>query len=242
MPNSPSQFENKIKIYSDGADKASMLEMAGNPAISGLTTNPSLMKKAGVTDYKPYCLDILKSIKDKPISFEVFSDEFSEMKRQAMEIKSWADNVYVKIPIMNSKGESSIPLIKELSHSGVKLNVTAIFTMHQTLETCLAVQGGAPSIVSIFAGRIADSGRDPKPLMKAASLLCKTMDKNIELLWASTREVYNIVEAEQTGCHIITVPPDIIKKMKGFGRDLTDLSLDTVKTFKADSEAAGFKL
>lgn len=242
MPNSPSLFENKIKVYSDGADKASMLEMAGNPAISGLTTNPSLMKKAGITDYKSFCLDILATIKDKPISFEVFSDDFAEMKRQAHEINSWGKNVYVKIPIMNSKGESSIPLVKELSHSGVKLNITAIFTMQQTLDTCLAVKGGAPSIVSIFAGRIADSGRDPMPLMKAASLLCKTMDKNIELLWASTREVFNIIQAEQAGCHIITVPPDIIKKMKGLNRDLHDLSLDTVKTFKADSEAAGFKL
>lgn len=237
-----SSFKNKIKIYSDGADKASMLEMNSNPLISGLTTNPSLMKKAGITDYRSFCLDILKSITTKPVSFEVFSDDFAEMKKQAMEIKSWGENVYVKIPIMNSKGESSIPLVKELAHAGVKLNVTAIFTMDQTLETCYAVKGGAPSIVSIFAGRIADSGRDPSPLMKGASLICETLDKNIELLWASTREVYNIVEAEESGCHIITVPPDIIKKMSGFNRDLTQLSLDTVKTFKADSEAAGFKL
>jgi transaldolase len=237
-----SSFKNKIKIYSDGADKASMLEMNSNPLISGLTTNPSLMKKAGITDYRSFCLDILKSITTKPVSFEVFSDDFAEMKKQAMEIKSWGENVYVKIPIMNSKGESSIPLVKELAHAGVKLNVTAIFTMDQTLETCYAVKGGAPSIVSIFAGRIADSGRDPRPLMKGASLICETLDKNIELLWASTREVYNIVEAEESGCHIITVPPDIIKKMSGFNRDLTQLSLDTVKTFKADSEAAGFKL
>jgi transaldolase len=242
MPNSPSLFSSKIKIYSDGADKKSMLEMAANPAISGLTTNPSLMKKAGITDYKTFCLDILQTIKDKPISFEVFSDEFSEMKRQAQEIKSWGKNVYVKIPIMNSRGESSIPLIKELSQSGVKLNVTAIFTMEQTLETCYAVKGGAPSIVSIFAGRIADSGRNPIPLMQGASLICKTLDPNIELLWASTREVYNIVEAELAGCHIITVPPDIIKKMSGFNKDLKSLSLDTVKTFKSDSEAAGFSL
>jgi transaldolase len=216
--------------------------MNSNPLISGLTTNPSLMKKAGITDYRSFCLDILKSITTKPVSFEVFSDDFAEMKKQAMEIKSWGENVYVKIPIMNSKGESSIPLVKELAHAGVKLNVTAIFTMDQTLETCYAVKGGAPSIVSIFAGRIADSGRDPRPLMKGASLICETLDKNIELLWASTREVYNIVEAEESGCHIITVPPDIIKKMSGFNRDLTQLSLDTVKTFKADSEAAGFKL
>lgn len=234
--------ELKIKIYSDGADKASMLEMAKDPKISGITTNPSLMKKAGVTDYKSYCLEILSLIKNKPISFEVFSDEFSEMKRQAAEIKSWAENVYVKIPIMNSKGESAIPLIRELSQNGVRLNVTAIFTYQQALETCLAVKGGAPSIVSIFAGRLADSGLDPMPLMTAAAETCRSMDPNIELLWASTREVYNIFQAQQAGCHIITAPPDVIKKMSGLGKKPIDLSLDTVLTFKKDSEAAGFKL
>lgn len=237
-----SSFQNRIKVYSDGADKASMLEMAKNPLIKGLTTNPSLMKKAGVTDYKSFCLDILTHIKDKPLSFEVFTDSLEEMAKQAMEIKTWGANVYVKIPIMNSQGASTIELVRELSRKGVKLNVTAIFTMQQITETINAVAGGAPSIVSVFAGRIADSGRDPMPTMIAASQLCATLDKNIELLWASTREVYNIVQAEQAGCHIITVPPDIIKKMSGFNRDLHDLSLDTVKTFKADSEAAGFKL
>ncbi len=237
-----SPFQNKIKIYSDGADKASMLEMAKNPMIKGLTTNPSLMKKAGISDYKTFCLDILTQIKDKPLSFEVFTDSIAEMHRQAMEIKTWGENVYVKIPIMNSEGQSTIELVRELAHKGVKLNVTAIFTMEQTVETVLALKGGAPSIVSIFSGRIADSGRDPMPMMIAASELCRSIDKNIELLWASTREVYNIIQAEQAGCHIITVPPDIIKKMSGINKEPFQLSLETVKAFKADAEAAGFKL
>jgi transaldolase len=239
---SMSPFQNKIKVYSDGADKASMLEMAKNPTIKGLTTNPSLMKKAGISDYKSFCLDILTHIKDKPLSFEVFTDSISEMAKQALEIKTWGENVYVKIPIMNSEGHSTIELVRELSHKGVKLNVTALFTMEQIVETVMAVKGGAPSIVSVFAGRLADSGRDPMPIMVAASELCRTIDKNIELLWASTREVINIVQAEQAGCHIITVPPDIIKKMSGINKDPYQLSLETVKTFKADAEAAGFKL
>lgn len=236
------QYAKKIKIYSDGADKASMLEMAKNPLIQGLTTNPSLMKKAGVTDYKAFCLDILTHIKDKPLSFEIFTDDIKDMKRQGLEINTWGKNVYVKIPITNSEGQSTIPLVRELSQSGVKLNVTAIMTMQQTIETVLALRGGAPSIVSIFAGRIADTGRDPMPLMQAAAALCRGTDPNIELLWASTREAFNIVQAEQAGCHIITSPPDIIKKVSGFNKDLNELSLETVRTFKADSEAAGFKL
>lgn len=239
---SPSPFQNKIKIYADGADRASMLELATDGRIQGLTTNPSLMKKAGVNDYKAFCLDILSHIKEKPLSFEVFTDSLDEMARQALEIKTWGENVYVKIPIMNSEGKSTVNLVKDLSQKGVKLNVTAIFTMQQVAETALAVKGGAPSIISIFAGRLADSGRDPMPLMIASSELCRSLDSKIELLWASTREVFNIVQAEQAGCHIITVPPDIVKKMTGFNREPYDLSLDTVKTFKADAEAAGYKL
>lgn len=235
-------FQNKIKIYTDGADKKSMLEMANNPFVQGLTTNPSLMKKAGISNYTEFCLDILKVIKDKPISFEVFADDFKEMYRQAQIIKKWADNVYVKIPIMNSKGESSIPLIKELSHEGIKLNVTALFTLEQITQTVDAVKKGAPSVVSVFAGRIADSGRDPMPLMSVAADLCRVSGDQIELLWASTREAYNIIQAEQAGCHIITAPPDVIKKISGFSRDPWELSLDTVKTFKSDSDAAGFSI
>lgn len=240
--NLKSPFQNKVKIYTDGADKKSMLEMAANPYVQGLTTNPSLMKKAGISDYVEFCKDILGTIKNKPISFEVFADDFPEMKRQALIINKWAENVYVKIPIMNSKGESSIPLIKELSQAGIKLNVTALFTWDQIQETVMAVKNGAPSVVSVFAGRIADSGRDPIPMMTVASDYCSTHGDQIELLWASTREVFNIVQAELCGCHIITAPPDVIKKISGFNKSPWDLSLDTVKTFKSDSEAAGFKI
>lgn len=238
----PSPYANKVKIYSDGADKTAMLEMAKNPLIKGLTTNPSLMKKAGVSDYKTFCLDILTHIKDKPLSFEVFTDDITDMKRQANEINTWGKNVYVKIPITNSEGQSTIPLIKELTKAGVKLNVTAILTMQQIIETVMALKGGAPSIVSVFAGRIADTGRDPMPMMSAAATLCRETDPNIELLWASSREALNIVQAEQTGCHIITATPDLVKKTSMFNKDLAQLSLETVRMFKTDAEAAGYKL
>jgi len=232
----------RVKIYADGADRKNMLELAKNPIVQGLTTNPSLMKSAGVTDYKAFSLDILSQIKDKPISFEVFADDFKEMKRQAMEIKSWGSNVYVKIPVTNSEGNSAVELVEELSHAGVKLNVTAIFTLEQTWNVCRALKGGAPSIVSVFAGRIADSGRDPIPLMQAALEICKNAGPQIELLWASSREALNIMQADWMGCHIITCTPELIKKMSTFGKDLTEFSLDTVKMFKKDAEAAGFKL
>ncbi len=233
-----------VKLFSDGADRKSMLEMASNPLVQGLTTNPSLMKKAGITDYKTFCQDILSQIKTKPISFEVFADDFQEMRRQAHEINSWGKNVYVKIPITNSEGQSSIALVKELSHQGIKLNVTALFTLEQIWATCQAIQGGAPAVVSVFAGRIADTGRDPMPLMKAALEMCRHVSPKgeAELLWASTREVYNIVQANEVGCDIITVPFDILNKLSMYGTDLTRLSLDTVKTFKKDSDSAGFKL
>lgn len=239
---SPSPFQSKIKIFSDGADKASMLEMAANSQIQGLTTNPSLMKKAGITDYRAFCKDILTQIKTKPISFEVFADEFNEMERQANEINTWGPNVYVKIPITNSEGQSSIPLIQKLAHKNVKLNVTAILTFEQVINTVQALKGGAPSIVSVFAGRIADTGRDPIPLMSASADYCRSMDKNIELLWASSREALNIVQAEMTGTHIITATPDLIKKMSMFNKDLKQLSLETVRMFKTDAETVGYKL
>jgi transaldolase len=240
--NSPSPYKGNVKIFADGADRASMLELVKNPLVKGLTTNPSLMKKSGVRDYKAFCLDILSHIKTHPISFEVFADDFKEMHRQALEIKSWGSNVYVKIPITNSLGKSSIELIKTLSHQGVKLNVTALFTFEQVTETVRALTGGAPSIVSVFAGRVADTGRDPMPLMKASVELCKAADKNIELLWASSRELFNVVQADIAGCHIITCTADIIKKMSLLNKDLTELSLETVQTFKADAESAGFQL
>jgi transaldolase len=238
----PYTYQGRIKIYSDGADRASLLEMNLNPKIAGITTNPSLMRKAGVTDYRGYCKEILTHVTEKPISFEVFADDIAEMKRQALEIKTWGKNVFVKIPITNSKGESCLPLVKELSQAGVKLNVTALFTIEQVRGTCDAVRGGSPTIVSVFAGRLADTGVDPMPLMRASLPLCVAAGKDVELLWASTREVYNVVQAEETGCHIITAPADIIKKMAGFGKTALEMSLDTVRTFKADSEAAGFKL
>jgi transaldolase len=236
------QFQGSIKIYSDGADRKSMLEMAKNPLVKGLTTNPSLMKLAGVQDYRSYCKGILSEITDKPISFEVFADDFAEMEKQAQEINSWGANVYVKIPITNSLGASSIPLIESLTRKGVKLNVTALFTLDQVEATCRAVKGGAPTVVSVFAGRIADSGYDPIPLMVEGSKVCASVGPEVELLWASTREVFNIIQAELAGCQIITVPPEMIKKVSGFRKDLLQASLDTVKAFKKDSEAAGFKL
>jgi len=240
MENSP--YQGKIKIFADGADKASMLDFLKNPAVKGFTTNPSLMRKSGVKDYKSFCLELLSEIKRHPISFEVFADDFTEMHRQALEINSWAENVYVKIPITNSRGESSIELIQNLSHQNVKLNVTALFTHDQVNQTVKALKGGAPSVVSVFAGRIADTGRDPIPLMTQAARLCRETDSNIELLWASSREFFNLVQAELCGCHIITCTPDIIKKLSMLNKDPMALSLETVQTFKADSDAAGFKL
>lgn len=232
----------KIKIFLDGADRAQMLEMNSNPLVAGFTTNPSLMRKSGVQDYRGFAKEILFAIPNKPISFEVFADDLSGMRSQANEIATWGKNVYVKIPVTNSLGESTAPLIRELSLKGVQLNLTAILTLSQTWEMCSAVKGGASAFISVFAGRIADSGRDPIPYMRACLEMCRDTGPNAELLWASTREVYNIVQADEMGCHIITAPGDLIKKMSGFGKDLRQLSLDTVKTFKSDSESAGFKL
>lgn len=240
-------YSGRIKIFLDGADRPTLVEMASNPLVQGFTTNPSLIRKAGVTDYPAYCKALLPDLKGKPVSYEVFADDFPEMKRQALEIASWEKHgspgqVYVKIPVMNSRGESTMPLVRELAHSGVRLNVTAIYLLRQVWETCQALKGGAPSIVSVFAGRTADTGRDPVPIMRAAADMCGETDAAIELLWASTREAYNIVQAEEVGCRIITAPADMIRKVPQFGRDLHEVSLDTVKTFKKDSEAAGLKL
>lgn len=234
-----------IQFYLDGADKKSIVELAKNPDIAGFTTNPSLMKKSGVTDYKGFCLEILEIVGPKPISFEVFADTLPEMERQAMIIHAWAkpeSKLYVKIPVTNSKGESTAPVIKSLTHQGVRLNVTAIFTLSQVWEVCQALKGGAPSIVSVFAGRVADTGVDPMPLMTASAAMCEETGAQVELLWASTREAYNLVQAEQSGCKIITAPLDVLKKKSGFGKNLREMSLDTVKTFKADAESAGFSL
>lgn len=241
-----SQILSQIKLFSDGADEATLLEMNALPHISGMTTNPSLMKKAGVKDYAPFCKKILQTITKKPISFEVFSDELPEMLTQAEEIATWGKNVYVKIPVMNTKGEHTYELIQKCSQKGISLNITAIFTFEQALRTAECLSGGAPSIVSVFAGRIADIGLNPLPFVSASSEACKYYSEKgkseIELLWASTREVHNILQAIDTGCQIITSPPDILKKLNGFGKTPMDLCFDTVKTFKADSESAGFSL
>jgi transaldolase len=232
----------KIQLYADGADKAGILDLYAKPYIKGLTTNPTLMRKAGIKDYEAFARDILQTVTAKPISLEVFSDEFAEMRRQAAKIKSWGANVYVKIPITNSRGESSLPLIKDLAAEGVKLNVTALLTLSQVRGVADALVPAIPSVVSVFAGRIADTGIDPVPLMRACGPLLEGQPK-AELLWASTREVLNIFQADECGCKIITVPHDILAKAaKMVGLDLTAVSLDTVKMFLKDSTDAGFKL
>lgn len=231
----------KIKIFADGADKAEILKLAGNPIISGFTTNPTLMRKAGVKDYKSFALDVLKEITDKPISFEVFSDDFEEMEGQALEIASWADNVYVKIPITNTKGESGAPLVGRLAKQGVKVNVTAMMTLRQVREVVPQLVKGPGGFVSVFAGRIADSGRDPVPAMREIVDFLKPYP-SVQLLWASPREVLNLLQADQIGCHIITVTNDLIKKIGLLGKDLDEFSLDTVKMFYNDAKAAGYTL
>ena len=231
----------KVKIFSDGADKEDMLDMASKTFIRGLTTNPSLMKKAGIKDYEAFAKDILSTIKEKPISFEVFSDDFDEMEKQAMKITSWADNVYVKIPVTNTKKESSKELIKRLVEKEVKLNITAIMTLDQVKTVLSVLDNKVPSIISVFAGRIADTGKDPIPLMKECLTEMKINPKS-ELLWASPRELLNIIQADQIGCHIITVTKDVIKKLKLVNYDLEDYSLDTVKMFYKDALDAGFKI
>jgi transaldolase len=231
-----------VRIFADGADAEGMISLYKNPLIKGLTTNPTLMRKAGIKDYETFAKEILKTIKGKPISFEVFSDEFPEMERQALKIKSWQDNVFVKIPITNSKGESSIPLIGALGGAGVQLNITAILTLAQVRDVAAALNPSVPSVVSVFAGRIADTGRDPSPIMRASKALIGHLPK-AQLLWGSVREVLNIIQADDCGCDIVTVPHDILNKaLKLVRMDLEALSLDTVKMFAQDAEQAGFKL
>jgi transaldolase len=230
-----------VQIFADGADKKGMLEMNAKPFIKGLTTNPTLMKKAGITDYKAFAQDILSEIKTKSISFEVFSDDLSEMERQAKEIASWGENVYVKLPITNTKRESAKDLVAKLSKAGVKVNVTAIMTLKQVEEITAAVAHDVPSYISVFAGRIADTGRDPVPLMAEALRIMKAKPES-QLIWASPRELLNIIQANDIGCHIITVTNDILKKLDLSGYSLDEYSLDTVKMFYNDAASAGFKL
>jgi transaldolase len=230
-----------IKIFADGADKEGMLDMYAKSFIKGLTTNPTLMNKAGIRDYKSFALEILSEIKDKPISFEVFSDDFVDMERQAYEIASWAENVYVKLPITNTKRETCYALVEKLAAQKVKMNVTALMTITQVQDVVAALDPNVPSYVSVFAGRIADTGRDPLPLMIEAVDLLKSSPA-AELIWASPRELLNIFQADAIGCHVITVTNDILKKLSQVGYDLDEFSLDTVKMFYSDARAAGFRL
>jgi transaldolase len=231
----------KVKIFADGADRTDMLDLHRNSLVKGFTTNPTLMRIAGITDYQAFADDILKAIPERPISLEVFSDDFAEMDAQARRIASWGSNVYVKIPVTNTAGESAIPLVRSLAKAGVKLNVTALMTLSQVRDVASALASGPPSYISVFAGRVADTGRDPVPMMAAAVQLLAIYPQ-IELIWASPRELLNIFQADQIGCHIITVTHDILKKLHLVGYDLEKYSLDTVKMFRNDAVKAGFCL
>ena len=230
-----------IKIFADGADTVSMLELNKNLYIKGFTTNPTLMRKAGITDYKAFALDILNEIHDKPISFEVFSDDFTEMYTQALEIASWGENVYVKIPVMNTQGKPSYDLIHQLANQKVKQNVTALMTISQVKEVIQALKNGPSSYISVFAGRIADTGRNPLEIMQEAVKLLQSHPA-LELIWASPRELLNIFDANKIGCHIITATTDILNKLPLIGKDLHEYSLETVKMFYEDAVKAGFTL
>ncbi len=231
----------RIKIFADGADLGGMIELATRDWIKGFTTNPTLMARAGVRDYESFAKAALEAIPDRPISFEVFSDEFEEMERQARAIARWGQNVWVKIPITNTRRASSIGLIHRLSHDGIKINVTAVMTLPQVRCVVEAVSGGAPSFISMFAGRIADTGRDPAPYI-AHALEIMAAEPRAELVWASPREVLNIFQADAVGCHIITVTSDILQKLALVDRDLDDFSLDTVKMFYSDAQRVRFEL
>lgn len=231
----------RTRIFADGAALDGMLAMYREPHIKGFTTNPTLMHKAGITDYRAFARQVLDAIPDRPISFEVFSDEFADMERQAREIATWGPHVYVKIPVTNTRREPAYDLVHRLSHAGVKVNVTAIMSLDQVRRVVDALKGGAPSNVSVFAGRIADTGRDPVPHMQQA-LEILAVEPNAELIWASPRELLNVFQADAIGCHIITVTNDILKKLALVGRDLDDYSLDTVRMFFDDARAAGFTL
>lgn len=231
----------KVKLFADGADRDGMLEMYQKPYIQGFTTNPTLMKKVGISDYEAFAHDILQAIPDRPISFEVFADDFDEMERQALKIRTWGENVYVKIPVSNTRQQMSYDLIGKLADAGVHLNITAILTLEQVNAVADAVKNGPASVVSVFAGRIADTGLDPVPLMsKALEILA--VAPQAELLWASPREVLNIYQADAIGCHIITATNDIIRKLSLSGKDLAQYSLETVQMFYDDASRAGYQL
>jgi transaldolase len=231
----------KVKIFADGADVKGMVEMYGKPFIKGFTTNPTLMRKAGISDYRGFAKEVLAAIPDRPISFEVFSDDFSEMEKQAKEIASWGKNVNVKIPVTNTQGEPAYKLIQTLAKSGIQLNVTAVFTLEQVRDIVAHLDPKTPAFVSVFAGRIADTGRDPLPLMAAAHALVHTLP-HAELIWASPRELLNVFHADSVGCDIITVTNDVLAKLTNVGKPLAQFSLETVKMFHDDATKAGFKL
>jgi transaldolase len=231
----------RVKIFADGADRASILELADNPWIRGFTTNPTLMRKAGITDYEAFGRSLTRAIPERPFSFEVLSDDFDQMEQQAMQIATWGDNVYVKIPITDTRGRSAAPLVTRLAEQGVQVNVTALMTLEQVDAIVPALRYGPASCISIFAGRIADTGRDPLPILCGALARIRAYPQ-IELIWASPRELFNIVQADEIGCHIITVTHDLLKKLPLLGRDLTEYSLDTVKMFVDDARVANFAL
>lgn len=239
MPDLISQL--RVKIFADGADLNSILHLARNPWIQGFTTNPTLMRKAGIRDYEAFGRELTREIPDRPFSFEVLSDDFDEMEAQALNIASWGENVYVKIPITNTRAQSSAPLIGRLSREGVKVNVTALMTLHQVETVLPSLKNGPPSCISIFAGRVADAGIDPLPILRAALDRIRP-HKQIELIWASPRELFNVVQANEIGCDIITVTHDLLKKLPLLGKDLHEYSLDTVKMFYEDAQAAAFEL
>lgn len=233
--------ELKVKIFGDGADLAGIQELSKKPFIKGFTTNPTLMRKAGVRDYQEFALQVLRLIPDRPVSFEVLADDADTMESQARHIATWGANVYVKIPVTNTRREPMYDLARRLSHDGIQINVTALLTLKQVREVTKALHGGAPSNVSIFAGRIADTGRDPVPVMAEAVSILRDNPQS-ELIWASPRELLNIYHADQCGCHIITVTNDILAKLKLVGKDLADYSLETVQMFFNDAEKAGYTL
>jgi transaldolase len=231
----------RVKLFADGANMSAMLEMHALPYIKGLTTNPTLMRRAGIANYRSFAKDVLSQIINKPVCFEVLADDFAEMERQAMEIAGWADNVFVKIPVTNTKRETCRTLVKRLSDRQVKLNVTAVMTLAQVRDIAASLNPGIPSYLSVFAGRIADTGIDPVPLMRQAVEILRS-NSHAELVWASSREIFNIFQADAAGCHVITVTNDILKKISIVGHDLTEYSLDTVKMFYDDAQTSGFTL
>ena len=232
----------KVKLFTDGADKAQIVEMAKQSWIAGFTTNPSLLKKAGVSDYAAYARDLVAAVPDRHISFEVFSDDIAEMVAQGRVIASWGKNVYVKLPVTNTRGEGLFDAVRTLSREGVKINMTAIFTGEQVIRAMEALDGGAPACVSVFAGRLADFGIDYRPIMQDAISRARK-SRNVEIIWASTREVYNVVEADDMGCHIITAPADVLKKLPSIGtKSAAELSLGAVRSFREDALAAGLRL